>query len=181
MRYIRTVLLFGTLCTLSFVCGFVGLAHAQPPTIRAVEKLIVVDANGKKVAPVVQDFSGLQQILLQVKGFLPFDLTVFSERLTGVTNLLFTTNDCSGQAFVEHNLAVGIFVELPAAATGLPGNTIYIPDPNSTPTMVTYNSHRDDQNSQCINDGPTEDTLVPAIPVIDLETIFTPPYHLEAK
>jgi len=149
------------------------------PQERAVKNLIVFDSNGEKVADVfdIVDFS-VPLILFVVKGFLPFSLLVHPDRILGRNALLFESSDCSGTPFMQPHLSPDEV--LPIVATGPPGDTVYIPDPNSSPQTMSFNSYLLEDFSRSCQTSSGQVSLVPALPLIDLDTLFTPPYHFEA-
>src|SRR5712692_2519410 len=166
--------------TLSAMFMLVMPAQAQPntppetkrhfPQEGAVKNLIVFDANGKKVAYVfdIVDFS-VPLILFVVKGFLPFSLLVHPDRILGRNALVFKSSDCSGTPFMQPHLSPKEV--LPIVATGSPGDTVYIPDPNSTPQTTSFSSYLQEDFSRSCRTSSEQVRLVPALPLIDLLTL----------
>lgn len=74
----------------------------------------------------------------------------------------------TAQDFLQHT-------PFPIDAVSNPGNTIYIQAPNSTPQLLTFDSFRQ-RGGDCRPGSETGQPVmtVPAIPLIDLDTLFTP-------
>ena len=173
-------------CTLSVVFQFVGLAHARPPQgpLQQVNNLIVVDSAEKKVGNVLDlVYFSLPEIVFSVKGYPPFALTVFPDRLAGPNALLFASSDCSGTPYMLI-ISSGFFVDtLPVVATGPPGHTVYIADTSSPVQQISPNSEVVETQSfdcQTVDFGGGTDAVFPAIPLIDLNTKFMPPFQVRS-
>lgn len=90
--------------------------------------------------------------------------------------LFFSSDDCSGTPYTTPPDPSTDLI-LPTLVM-LPGKTIYVPDPNAVAKSVALQSIQE-------KDNPCEPTscggnvcphLVPAIPLVDLDTYFTPPF-----
>ena len=68
----------------------------------------------------------------------------------------------------------GIPVLIPIAAVGPPGNTVYVKQGNTM--SITVMSSLSYGSCQSLG-GFTED-VIPVVPVLDLNTQFTPPFHV---
>ncbi len=67
---------------------------------------------------------------------------------------------------------------LPRSYVSGPGHTLYILDPESTPQYFIAKSRFDQYGGPCITSDVSVYTAVPAIPLVDLDTLFTPPFSL---
>jgi hypothetical protein len=149
----------------------------------------VYDANGKQVGPtigiltsqdgpVVVAFRVGERVipLLVTRVGIGGDLSFGGSQ----NNLFFETPDCTGPPSA---LALSS-VMLPRAIVAEPGNTVYFVDPFGPSHLITQRSFlpgagAGGQPGPCSSEaGPTVITVVPAIPLIDLDTLFTPPFSI---
>ena len=127
-----------------------SLSYAQrhePPgnRLRAVQGLVVVDANGKTVGKVLGFERSLKAassaysgpvVALDVDGYL-FPLVVFEDRFFGTIDpFFFKSDDCTGTPLLPETGSV-----LPSVAVGPPGHTVYIEDPNAMAETITVNPY----------------------------------------
>lgn len=88
----------------------------------------------------------------------------------------FESTDCTGTLLIGvSSPSHSIF---PYVVTGPPGNTIYLPDLNAIPQQFRYRSQLNPEG--CV---PADDLLtgVPATALIDLDTLFTPPFTVQKQ
>lgn len=154
--------------------------HETPldPAALGIQPPAVYDANGKKIGEAAFGGGGV---------FFRFDQYVTALPVTpaGVfgrpeTYLYWTSTDCSGTIYVEAQSLNALF---PVTWIARPGQTLYFPDRQSTPQRITYFSvfsKEDPKQRDCIMVTGTlsEKLLVPAIPLVDLDTLFTPPFSV---
>lgn len=175
-----------------------SLAASQDGTrIHPIERLTVVDANGKRVGPVVDLSSpfGLQSVgvsasptvALDVEGQLVV-LAVTRNRFAGPVNIVyFESTDCSGTPFFNGTEA-GISVAeeptqgLAPAAAALSDGTIYALDPDN-PLVVHNFTAQSSKNSvasppSCDQAGGQVLDAVRARMVVNLGERFEPPFRL---
>lgn len=145
--------------------------------------LAVYDANGKKVGD-VEDLGGsnVPLVIFHMNDHV-FTLRAIRPFLAGTRGLLFKSGDCSGVAFFEFESYPGSQTQafevslLPVTAVGPPGSTVYIPTPNTLSQSIATGSFFS-QFDGCLADGSTR-TVVPALSIVDLDTLFTPPFSVK--
>ena len=137
----------------------------------------VISIGGRLNVPEVHLSIDDQSVIVQV----------LRTRIVGrIGGLLFQSNDCFGQAFVgfeSRQILDFRTTLLPPSVVAPPGNTLYIPDLTAPPRATSIGSFlpqfEDDGSGPgvCELDGFTR-TAVPAIPLVDLDTLFTPPFEV---
>lgn len=176
---------------------FTNTAYAKKPQLKPVSNLIVVDAKGKKVGDVISFFINIDSDTQLSMVYLPIiflninnhiiTLTVFSTYFRGniEDGVFYKSTDCSGIPFVRDvvGLATNILHPLPLIAVNSPGNTVYIADPNSIPVKnPNIQSGRRADNHLCQSTGFGDNTFfIQATPLIDLNTLFTPPFSVQGR
>jgi hypothetical protein len=150
--------------------------HAQ--TIEPVDALIVVDANGKKVGSYQVD-DRVGPFRVNGRGFVFLDLDKEAFAAFGFVQAYYESTDCTGTPYTID------FGQLQSAAEGrvsAPGKTLYMADFNARPKTITVRS-KELFPAPCDNvyvGFPMPlDNAVPLVAVVDLNTLFTPPFHLE--
>ena len=173
----RAVAILGVMGTLFLIATF-----GQKP--QRTEQLAVFDGDGKRVGVV----SGGGYF---TDGFLP--LVPF--RIDGVPFMLYVhrdgfelgvvgweSSDCSGPPFLT-DLADGSFYSpssMPLVGVGLPGNTVYVG--SGTPSRTSMHSwsqganQRSSSHTACVKSFPFTEGAVPASPLIDMNTLYKPPF-----
>jgi len=159
-----------------------GLAIGVPePTgldasaaVRPINRLVVFDAKGVTLGAVFFDVNQ-PEVVLEINGRL-LSIRADRNRLFAEGALLFESSDCTGSPLTD---PATDFV-LPFAAIAPPGTTVYLPQQGATPQPITANS--------AFNSAPTFGCeqisppatflLVSAVAVIDLDTLFTPPFSV---
>ena len=140
--------------------------------------LLVVDSVGNGVGHVVGlMFDGSQRVLpnviLQQQGLM-VGLMVTPNGFEGSGgSLAFSLAGYKGQAFLSSDFTTLI---LPGTIEG-PGNTVYVPDPSATPGPVTAQSLL--QLGTCFSFQFDLPSAVPALPLVNLDTLYTPPFSLK--
>jgi hypothetical protein len=142
---------------------------------------VVVDADGKHVGTVVEARLRDVTIALSVNGRRVL-LDVISPVRTedspfrGAALLAFESPDCSGPAFLfEHPDRLA-----DAGAVAPPGLTLYLPAvPGAAPTKITWGSYAGASGCQALEQPYVAGTFVPAVAVVDLLTLFTPPLRVK--
>ncbi len=160
------------------LCSFLP-ATAFAGELHSVQRLEVVDANGKLVGEVI-DFFFEEHPLVAFKkegklfmvAVSPSAQTFFGYGAGGA--LYYESTDCSGAPFVYPFP----FLILPTVVNP-PGMTVYVPDTSATPQEVNFNSllHEVASGGTCDTVSST-DFLVPAVPLVDLASVFTPPFSV---
>ena len=153
----------------------------------SINHVIVVDSKGKAVGATIGGISlitvhsvrGTQvnpTVLLRVGQHLAA-VNVDRDRFYGGT-LYFQSENCTGTPWFRVPLSEGRPSLLPRVAVGPPGQTLYIETPGAASQEIPVNSKMDEDLS-C----PSWVTTIPAIPgqaLVNLLTVFTPPFSLRA-
>ena len=148
---------------------------------RPPEGVAVVDANGKQVGTVVEARLREVTIALSVNGrrvlldvISPVS-TQYHPPLRGAAFLAFESRDCSGPPFLsEHPDRL-----LDAGAIAPPGMTLYVPAvPGAAPVAIVSGSTAGGAGCQAVEHPFLDRAYVPAVAVVDLLTLFTPPFRL---
>jgi len=153
-----------------------GIQGPEGPEGPAGPSIVVLDALGAEVGRVM-DVSGNEfaRVPLRVSGH-TFTLIVTKEgffRDNGVP--VFESSDCSGTPLMP----VGTPSVFPTVIVGSPGHTAYLPDPIAIPQNFPVESILRPDGCDPITTGI--DNAVPAIPLVDLDTLFTPPFEFELQ
>ena len=139
---------------------------------QAANRLALYDAIGNKVGEVIDGLnSGLLTVAFQVGGVTtPLFVLENGFHLDGPMSLLFTTADCTGQAYLNSS---SIF--FPVLTIIAPVSTLWVTDRTQSFMNITT-------NSKLRIDGiceptllPEGDTVLPALELADLD-VFTPPF-----
>jgi hypothetical protein len=161
----------------------------KPATIQ------VVDAHGKQVGNVVGATALIgpgaratvalrvedREVLLDVVAGNSVQTqggTVLPFHGDGGENLLFEGADCSGQPLIPKG---GTALATPnPAVVAPPGMTLYVPtDPAAIPSLITIRSFINVLGlCGTGNNPPSQGLVVPATPLIDLLTVYTPPFRI---
>ncbi|HEV8717356.1 MAG TPA: hypothetical protein VGX03_31615 [Candidatus Binatia bacterium] len=165
--------------------------------------LTVVDARGKKVGKVfgvtgsflVRRFFGVVPapsgvlVAFQVKGHPPFMVGVVADRFIGNSPVVFASTDCSGTPFLPDSTPILVGADLssdavgtgdallPPVAVASPGQTVYLPDPVAPSQRIVEGSLLINGTCSPVS-GSSPTDVHPALALIDLERVFTPPFRL---
>jgi hypothetical protein len=156
--------------------------------LKSVRGLTLVDATGKKIGTVFNGLGGMHAGATTITfkiGEEVIALAAFADRFPGsFSGAYFKSCDCSGQAYIGTS---GIVIPdygpslLPFTAIGGPGETVYVANPGAstegfTPGSVWLNQGWECQNYCELELAPAN--FLPAHPLVDLSTEFTPPFRL---
>ena len=143
--------------------------------------IAVVDANGKRVGTVVEArlrevtialIVNDRRVLLDVIS--PVS-TEYYPPFRGATFVAFESRDCSGPPFLFENSDR----LLDAGAVAFPGMTLYLPAvPGAAPVTIASASSAGVAGCQTIEHPFSDRAWVPAVAVVDLLTLFTPPFRV---
>jgi hypothetical protein len=155
----------------------------------AREKLVVVDANGKQVGTVVGSKVNRVTIALSVNGrhvlldvdsavdtpVFPGAVLFLVPPIGGVGGVSFESRDCSGQPFLFQSGYP--LVDLGFVAP--PGMTLYLPTvPGAGAKRIAWSSSWEYGGCRTQEPPVSSDSYVPAVAVVDLLTLFTPPFRV---
>ena len=178
---------YRTLCIMLLV--MLGLITQLEPaaSLKSPKGFVVVDSTGKTIGPVLSVDETLRYAVVAfTANGLTFALRVDSgvPPATGFTgnldSLLFESADCTGTPYMDvrrlDTLLADVVVEIP-------GRTLYRQD--DTAAHIFTNSllgGGDAGPGECSTFPQTREFLgAVAIPVVDLSTLFTPPFHVRPQ
>ena len=174
----------GIVAALAVAVAFTAsLAVAQ--SLKSLSQLRVFDATGKKVGRVlsVKGMDGRNPVVALQFGKHVFTVEVLRHRFRGnVEGVYFQSADCSGMPYLQAYLGDPALFgdqggDLLDVYVGAPGNTVYLPTPGST-TQPTPVQSRLVPTGECTLSGDASLPAVPALPLIDLNMVFTPPFSV---
>lgn len=178
----RVSLEVGILPWVSFAALFFSnFAFGQKPPVKPVGQVAVVDSKGKIVGHTVGGL-GLNFLATAHPSFEPTVLLQVDQRLVAVNvakdrfyagQILFEFENCQGTPwFPPLNRTESL---LPYVVVGPPGNTIYLPQTNALPQLMTYSSVLTFGSCSSFSFSSTG---IPGVALINLDTVFTPPFSL---
>ncbi len=141
----------------------------------------LVDSVGQEVGRAASDFIGVDLTIVFEHAGRPLFLVLLDKNhLIGPLTPYFSTPDCSGVPYYE----VGTNIDpkdVPPITTfvGPPGRTVYIPDDAASLVQVEFQSYYHTTIDQCLPNVFSGTAARPLVPLVDLDTYFTPPYHVE--
>ncbi|MCI0560591.1 MAG: hypothetical protein MN733_19055 [Nitrososphaera sp.] len=151
----------------------------------AVRPIVVVDSAGKQVGRTMGVDQVKAWVLLTVNGVnVSFVVRRYSYSSNSNPSKYYTSTDCSG---VEYFSAPGInnFPSVTPSFIGGPANaTVYVFDQSSPVTISSGSAYSfidsDGEGEGCIAGTANEDIdgLVTSVPLVDLDTLFTPPFDI---
>jgi hypothetical protein len=163
-----------------------SIAHAQ-----SVDGLVMVDSTGKTLGPVL-DINGslfkVPHVPFSV-GDSVFLVSVFKTRFSGSgipTVLHFNSRRCNHQTGQAAAALIDLETIDPAfwSFVGTDGGTVYIPTPNAQPIQAFNALSRltvePNGKVECQDIAQKVQPAIPATPVVNLMTLFTPPFVIEA-
>jgi hypothetical protein len=161
------------------LCVFT-MAVAMADELKINSRWTIFDVTGKKVGDV--DSMGvlsLPAVYFRVGDF-TFGLIVYRPRFQGNagSDVFFETSDCSGTPFIR---MLSTLIAVPVTTVARPGNTVYFAEPDATPQTITAMSRLpqgggDGPAGPCTAADEVFSDAVPAIPLVDMDTHFTPPF-----
>lgn len=168
--------------------------RGQRAKIKPIGQLAIVDSNGRIVGAALGGISNhsreieggsslrIRSIVLLKVNQQVVPVAVGRDRFYGGGGLFFESENCQGNAWlIEETASSEPPPLLPRVAIGPPGQTIYVEAPGGTPQSITTMSGWSDALG-CVNQIFAFDQVkvIPADPLVDLETEFTPPFSLKA-
>jgi hypothetical protein len=157
-------------------------AHAHgpgnEPILKMNKTLTVIDAHHKtvgQIGPFPTMLCGGSAVSYKV-GNRVFTVSV---NKTGFIRCLadyaFESTDCSGTPFVFIN-DTSALVEI--ARVGEPGSTVYLPDLDNIQHNFLSHSFYEGGLGECFSVDNIIPNVAPEIAIIDLDTLFTPPFDV---
>jgi len=204
LQEVRRILV---LCVLALL-ALGGILFARPPQetfasrfarqrqVRPVREVTVVDSRGKVVGATLgglglnlADEGGISDIgtpenkvnpiiLLHVEGQL-LAVNVARDRFYAANFLYFDSEDCTGSPWVHFDAGSRLPL-LPRIAIALPGQTVYVEVDGAGPQPIPIQSRmRDGRDCENVT-FPIQNQYVRMQPLVDLSTVFPPPFSLRA-
>lgn len=149
-------------------------ASVDAAQLKQVSKLVVFDANNKKVGEANFQADDGVQVVFEVDKSI-FFVRIKREGFFSDETLYFESSNCSGPVLddVDDDLVREALIGPP------PGNTVYLPNIHATPRTYTIRSEfNEDEDGLCRTVTPYDAIKVSTIPIIDLSTVFTPPFRV---
>jgi|SRR6266850_6409458 len=172
-----TLVLAVTLVLVSLTATF-----AAQNVLKSRKSITVVDAHGVIVGDLFSSdlFSG--NVMAFEVDQRPFVLRVTPVGLAGTsTSVVFNSNNCSGPPFIWLRDTTTVPLSLlPASAVAGPGHTLYLEDPEADPLVLNaFSGSRWPPGGPCAPLAVSDPSvLLPVEPVVDLDTLFTPPFSV---
>jgi hypothetical protein len=155
---------------------------AEP--LKSLSALTVVDAHGTKVGSVISllllnpALGNVTALVAFAVGQQPLVLLVGPRGFVSTGGPFFNSKNCSGPPLVSSGVVLNSIVEPPAI--GVPGHTVYLSEPGAmAQDFATFDG------TQLALDGTCQPvhfdsniSLLPARAVVDLDTLFTPPFSV---
>jgi hypothetical protein len=180
----RSLYVVGLVLAVSLVA--MSTAHAE-----SVDGLVMVDSTGKTLGPVL-DINGslfkVPHVPFSV-GNSVFLVAVFNTRFAGSgipTVLHFNSRHCNHQTGQAAAALVDLQTIDPAfwSFVGTDGGTVYVPTPNAQPipafNALSRLTVEPNGNVECQDIAQKVSPAIPATPVVNLLTSFTPPFVVDA-
>ena len=168
--------------------------RGQRGRVQPVQQMTVEDVSGKTIGRVLGAISvsniesaaslNLKMrtiVLLQVDATL-VPVMVGRDRFYGGGGLVYELEDCLGTPFFSPGVPLPETDApslLPQTAIGPPGQTIYMAVPGAAPRAISKGSVLE-FGLRCTNETGTIPNAIPTQPLVDLLTVFTPPFSLRA-
>lgn len=139
----------------------------------------VYDSNGEQVGHLL-DFSFFaSQVAMRIDDT-SFTLNVYKDYITSAVpyGLFFETSNCSGAAFVQYP-GTGPTPLASLVAVGGANRTVYVADTTPPPQSILAKSEwiNTDPSGRC-NPLSTTVDVFPVSPLVDLDTLFVPPFSV---
>lgn len=168
---------------------------AQQQRVKPFQQLIVMDSAGKTVGRATGAISvsniessastdlKMRVVLLLAVDDILIPVLVGHDRFYGGRVLWYESENCMGVPYFPVDtplLETDAPSMLPQTAIAAPGQTAYITVPGTAHRNITGKSVRE-FGLQCTNRTVANITAIPTQPLIDLLTVFTPPFTLKAE
>jgi hypothetical protein len=169
-------------CLMTSIIAPAAFTASQEP-LKSLSSLEVVDAHEQKVAAVFglfQSSSGPSAFSRAVVVFevdkQPFVVIVSVNAFLGtVSGPFFQSSNCSGPPLIA-DVPQSIIAQ---SAISAPGHTVYVTEPDATPQRFdSFQGTFLAQDGTCQPTGGGGITLLAARAVVDLDTLFTPPFSV---
>ncbi len=159
----------------------------KPTTLQSISNSVVVDSTGKTVGNVNTLLVGNEAVVVfNIDGY-TVTLTFTHSNILGscgqggglAAGPFFTSGDCSGTPLIcSQPDAVLPSSTVSAPALGIPGNAVYVSNGTPINFSIPFSGSLLFPDGSCIS-NTLIGTYVPAVKVIDLTTVFTPPFSVQ--
>jgi hypothetical protein len=177
--YVHTMMRF--IISIALMSPLAVGAHGadKEPRLKNNKTLTVIDANHKTVGQIgpFQGVCASNAVSYQVGGRIfsvGVDKTGFP-KCPILTTSFFESTDCSGTPFVQ--VFISALVEI--SRVGEPGSTVYLPDLDNIQQNFLSHSQTNLFGGGCSIFDNNLPNAAPEIPIIDLDTVFTPPFKVQ--
>ena len=184
----------GTSLCLAVMVALQVIAFAQQTRVKQVQQLKVEDSTGKTIGRTLgainvyniessasTDLNMRTVVLLQVDQTL-VPAMVGRDRFYGGRGLWYESEHCMGVPFFSVDTTFSetdALSLLPQTAVAPPGQTIYVAIPGAARQTITGRSNLE-FGLRCTNRTVADIPVIPTQPLVDLLTVFTPPFSLKA-
>lgn len=158
----------------------VSIGHSQ--TLFPRTQLAVFDSKDTKVGSVLGMFNDKASplwVAFTIEGHL-VALKVTQDQLKGPDGVeaYYLSQECSGEPHFKHSQIQGGKGMLPTVLIGSPGRTVYVVDDEDV-SLIFYPQSQRSTSGACIKVNLLNPIkLRPGKGIINLQEIFTPPYHI---
>jgi hypothetical protein len=157
---------------------FAANAHGSDnkPKFKNIDTLTVFDSHKKKVGqigPFPTQGCGVSAVSYEAMGR-KFSVSVNKAGFTKCKAFyFFESTDCSGTPYVF----VDASALIESARVGEPGSTVYLPKLDEFRQAIEFHSLINELEPSCNTIDNTADAA-PETPIINLDTVFTPPFEV---
>jgi len=157
-----------------------SLSHAQ--TLFPRTQLSVFDSNDAKVGNVLGIFNEKASplwVAFTIDDHL-VALRVTRDQLKGPEGVkaYYLSQECAGEPHFKHSQVQGGKGMLPTALIGSPGQTVYVIDENDL-SLIFYPQSQRNASGSCEKVNFTNPIkLRPGKGIVNLQEVFTPPFHI---
>ncbi len=181
MRNVQLVSVMAFLCVLVMSMGGLPIGNAQ--VLNTTDTVVVVDAIGTVVGPALDTNDGgtSASVVFQVDSFV-VALRVTNSRFFAKVQAFWESSDCSGTPVIlEEGGDTQLFTRVVVSQNVLGPNLlgkVFVEDPNATPRATTVQATFDRFTpSGCLGTNVVT-TVVDTLEIMDLDALFTPPFHV---
>jgi hypothetical protein len=170
-------------CLVTSLTAPAAFTAGQEP-LRSLPTLTVIDGHGQRVGTVTSllILNPAIPILIGLVAFAvgdqPFILRVGSQGIGSGNGMpLFNSGNCSGTPLVFESIVTNSLIE--PAVVSAPGHTVYLSEPGAMPQVFTsFVGTQLRSDGTCLPANLGNISLLPARAVVDLDTLFTPPFSV---
>lgn len=180
MRHIISLFFRRLFLGLCLVC--IPSISSEAQTVFPRTQLSVFDSHDKKVGSVLGMFNNKASplwVAFTLEGQL-VALKVTRNQLKGPDGVeaYYLSQECAGEPHFKYSQIQGGKGMLPTALIGTPGETVYVTDENDL-SLIFYPQSRRNASNACEDVNlPNPIKLRPGKGIVNLQEVFTPPFHI---